>query len=224
MHASRALKRSKRLENHPGRGAIPCDNIYIVARSAACCRSRACVRMVGQSGNDFRHGNPCRTYAPNNDTPPTSKHHHRAEPPTDNPRHRDTLTAHRAGACARRSAHAACRSPPKEGAQFNTDNHLMIIYISLYIQSLNYYMGGVGGFRLSVLPGFGRDFGRGFRVCPRAYRRRLSGRVIGFAVAAERVAGRSAAGSPSAVGAWVRGRGALPCFRAFPRRGVVCAF
>ena len=81
----------------------------------------------------------------------------------------------------------------------------MIIYISLYIQSLNYYMGGVGGFRLSGLPGFGRGFGRGFRVCPRAYRRRLSGRVIGFAVAAERIAGRSAAGSPSAVGAWVRG-------------------
>lgn len=96
MHASRALKRSKRLENHPGRGAIPCDNIYIVARSAACCCSRACVRMVGQSGNDFRHGNPCRTYAPSNDTPPTPKHHYRAEPPTDNP-HRDTLTAHPAG-------------------------------------------------------------------------------------------------------------------------------
>ena len=38
----------------------------------------------------------------------------------------------------------------------------MIIYISLYIQSLNYYMGGVGGFRLSGLPGFGRDFGRAF--------------------------------------------------------------
>nr|DAG64928.1 MAG TPA: hypothetical protein [Caudoviricetes sp.] len=51
----------------------------------------------------------------------------------------------------------------------------MIIYISLYIQSLNYYTGGVGGFRLSVLPGFGR----GFRVCFRAYRRRLSGRVVG---------------------------------------------
>ena len=96
MHASRALKRSKRLENHPGRGAMPCDNIYIVARSAASCCSRACVRMVGQSGNDSRHGNPCRTYAPTNDTPPKSKHH-RAEPPTDNPRHRDTLTARRAG-------------------------------------------------------------------------------------------------------------------------------
>lgn len=82
----------------------------------------------------------------------------------------------------------------------------MIIYISLYIQSLNYYKGGVGGFRLSVLPGFGR----GFRACLRAYRRRLSGRVIGFAVAAEQTARRSAAGSPSAVGAWVR------CFAVLP--------
>lgn len=92
----------------------------------------------------------------------------------------------------------------------------MIIYISLYIQSLNYYMGGVGGFRLSGLPGFGR----GFRVCPRAYRRRLSGRVVGFAVAAERTAGRSAAGSPSAVGAWVRGCvGAVLCRASERSRG-----
>ena len=60
----------------------------------------------------------------------------------------------------------------------------MIIYIYLYTQSLNYYMGGVGGFRLSGLPGFGRDFGRGFWVCLRAYRRRLSGRVIVPAVTA----------------------------------------
>ena len=92
----------------------------------------------------------------------------------------------------------------------------MIIYISLYIQSLNYYMGGVGGFRLSGLPGFGR----GFRVCLRAYRRRLSGRVIGFAVAAEQTARRSAAGSPSAVGAWVRGCvGAVLCRASERSRG-----
>lgn len=92
----------------------------------------------------------------------------------------------------------------------------MIIYISLYIQSLNYYKGGVGGFRLSVLPGFGRDF----RVCLRAYRRRLSGRVIGFAVAAEQAARRSAAGSPSAVGAWVRGCvGAVLCRASERSRG-----
>lgn len=123
MHASRALKRSKRLENHPGRGAMPCDNIYIVARSAASCCSRACVRMVGQSGNDLRHSNPRRTYAPNNDTPPTSKHHHQTEPPTDNPRHRGHADSTPRRACVRRSALAACRSPPKEGAQFNTDNH-----------------------------------------------------------------------------------------------------
>lgn len=96
----------------------------------------------------------------------------------------------------------------------------MIIYISLYIQSLNYYKGGVGGFRLSGLPGFGRGFGRGFRVCPRAYRRRLSGRVVGFAVTAERTAGRSAAGSPSAVGAWVRGCvGAVLCRASGRSRG-----
>ena len=37
----------------------------------------------------------------------------------------------------------------------------MIIYICLYIQSLNYYKGGVGGFRLSGLPGFGRGFRAG---------------------------------------------------------------
>lgn len=117
MHASRALKRSKRLENHPGRGAMPCDNIYIVARSAASCCSRACVRMVGQSGNNSRHGNPCRTYAPNNDTPPTSKHHvpnRTTDRQPTPPRHADSTPRR---ACARRSALAACRSPPKEGAQ-----------------------------------------------------------------------------------------------------------
>lgn len=108
MHASRALKRSKRLENHPGRGAMPCDNIYIVARSAASCCSRACVRMVGQSGNDFRHGNPRRTYAPNNDTPPTPKHH-RAEPPTDRPTHAATRWQHTAPGL--RSPLCACRLP-----------------------------------------------------------------------------------------------------------------
>lgn len=119
MHASRALKCSKRLENHPGRGAIPCDNIYIVARSTACC-SRACVRMVGQSGNDFRHGNPRRTYAPNNDTPRhqniTTKPNHR---PT-NPRHRDTLTARRAGLTS-----AAPRLPlaAGRGRKLDKDKH-----------------------------------------------------------------------------------------------------
>lgn len=49
MHASRALKRSKRLENHPGRGAMPCDNIYIVARSARRSGSRVRVRELEQS-------------------------------------------------------------------------------------------------------------------------------------------------------------------------------
>lgn len=121
MHASRALKRSKRLENHPGRGAMPCDNIYIVARSAASCCSRACVRMVGQSENDSRHGNPCRTYAPTNDTPPKSKHH-RAEPPTDNPRHRDTLTARRAGL-----ASAAPRLPLAARHRKRGRNSILII-------------------------------------------------------------------------------------------------
>lgn len=123
MHASRASKCSKRLENHPGRGAIPCDNIYIVARSAASCRSRACVRMVGQSGNDSRHGNPSRTYAPNNDTPQSQKNiitepNHRPTNP-----HRGHADSTPRRACVRRSALAACRSLPKEGAQFNTDNH-----------------------------------------------------------------------------------------------------
>lgn len=125
MHASRASKRSKRLENHPRRGAMPCDNIYIVARSAASCCSRACVRMAGQSGNDFRHGNPCRTYAPNNDTPPqhqniTTEPSRTTDRQPTPPRHADSAPRR---ACARRSALVACRSPPKEGAQFNTDNH-----------------------------------------------------------------------------------------------------
>lgn len=44
--------------------------------------------------------------------------------------------------------------------------------------------------------------------------------MIGFAVAAERVAGRSAAGSPSAVGAWVRGCvGAVLCRASERSRG-----
>lgn len=42
----------------------------------------------------------------------------------------------------------------------------MIIYISLYIQSLNYYMGGVGGF--------------GFRVCRASGV--TSGGAFGFAL------------------------------------------
>lgn len=120
MHASRALKRSKRLENHPGRGAMPCDNIYIVARSAASCCSRACVRMVGQSGNDFRHGNPRRTYAPNNDTP---QHQNITEPnhrPT-NP-HRDTPTARRAGL-----ASAAPRLPLAARHRKRGRNSILII-------------------------------------------------------------------------------------------------
>ena len=120
MRAPRASESSKRLEKHPGRGAMPCDNIYIVARSAASCCSRACVRMVGQSGNDFRHGNPCRTYAPNNDTPPTSKHHHRTEPPTDNPPRR---TRRQHAAPGLRPPLRACSSPPEEGAIVGLYNH-----------------------------------------------------------------------------------------------------
>lgn len=45
----------------------------------------------------------------------------------------------------------------------------MIIYISYYIQSFNDYVGGVGGFRLSGLPGFRR-----LRLTP-------SGGAFGFA-------------------------------------------
>lgn len=44
--------------------------------------------------------------------------------------------------------------------------------------------------------------------------------MIGFAVAAERIAGRSAAGSPSAAGAWVRGCvGAVLCQASRRSRG-----
>lgn len=49
MRASRASESSKRLEKHPGRGDMPCDNIYIVARSARRSGSRVCVRELEQS-------------------------------------------------------------------------------------------------------------------------------------------------------------------------------
>lgn len=60
MGAPRASESSKRLEKHPGRGDMPCDNIYIVARSARLAASR-----VRAHGRTIRKQFPPRQPLPN---------------------------------------------------------------------------------------------------------------------------------------------------------------